>query len=342
MRSFWMFRSNLKHLEYYHKYTELEEFEKKCHDFYLILPLWMVKNNKCDEAVIWRLTKKDRPDITFQIDNRKFIQRWVRSFDECLKYKSPDVSFFRGGFPEYCNVTKRNPSHFGYKLYLGAGPRLYAKYGGKYDAYLLEDKGDFRNGYKCLPFYKTASPEVYHPYEELNPSQEIFDVCWPFLYTHNRRKGEQEFIRAIGKSKFLKGLKIAHLGDKPNVLKQLCSKHGVSNIKFLGKVGYHEINYFLNHSKLGLCMSNKVDGCPRVMTETLMSGTPLILNRHTRLLDYYKKNGVVIVDEGNIAKKIEWALENLSDLERQVRYAIKNSISVDRVCQKNLAVWTHR
>ena len=97
MRRFWMFRTNLIPLEYYHQYTDLETFEQNCHDYYLLLPLWLVQNHLCDEAVIWRMTKKPRPDIVFDIDGRKFIQRWVRDFSECTRYKSPDISFFRGG-----------------------------------------------------------------------------------------------------------------------------------------------------------------------------------------------------------------------------------------------------
>jgi hypothetical protein len=64
MRSFWLFRPNLKTLEYYHKFTSLKTFKEQCHDYYLIFPLWLLENNYFDEVVIWRLSDKQIPDIT--------------------------------------------------------------------------------------------------------------------------------------------------------------------------------------------------------------------------------------------------------------------------------------
>jgi hypothetical protein len=339
MRRFWLFRSNLLPLEPYHKYTDYKDFKKFCHDFYLLMPLWFIENDYYDEVIIWRLTKHDKKDIVFEIDGRKFIQRWVKNFTECIRYPKPEISLFRGGFPEYCKATRTHPNSFGYKLYLGAGPRLFEQYGGIYDGYLLEDEGDFREDKNCIPFYKTAAPSIFYPYDQLNPHVEIFDICWPFIYANNHRKGQEEFIRAISKSKFLQSLKIVHCGNRPERGKLICNTYGVNNIKHMGKVDVETLSYMLNHSRLGLCMSNKIDGCPRVMTETLMTGTPLILNEETRLLPLYKKNGVVVVNINNVADRIQWALENLDDLKRQVNYAIKNTISMDSICKKNINRW---
>ena len=60
MRNFWVFRTNLKSLEYYHKYTDLTEFINNCHDYYLLFPLWLLKNDYMDTATIWRLTDKPK------------------------------------------------------------------------------------------------------------------------------------------------------------------------------------------------------------------------------------------------------------------------------------------
>ena len=136
-------------------------------------------------------------------------------------------------------------------------------------------------------------------------------------------------------------MKIIHCGNKPGVGKKLCAKYGVDNITFLGEVDRPTLNHLLNHSKLGLCMSNRVDGCPRIATEILMSGTPLIVRNQTRLIDYYKKNGVVVVNENNFEKKIRWALKEHDQLKREVKYSIENTISFDRVCQKNIARWNN-
>ena len=134
-------------------------------------------------------------------------------------------------------------------------------------------------------------------------------------------------------------MKIVHCGNKPGVGKKICEKYGVKNIEFRGQVDRTTLNHILNFSKFGLCMSNRVDGCPRVATEILMSGTPLIVRDLTRLLDFYKKNGVIEVNEKNIAKKIEVGMRESDDYKRQVTYAIKHSISFDAVCKKNIYRW---
>jgi len=167
MNNFWLFRSNIKNLEYYHKYKDLQEFLKNCHDYYMLLPMWLLKNDYMDEAIVWRLSDKQLPEINFDIDGKLYSQRWVRSFEEVLKYPSPQFSLFRGGFSEYDKAINKNPKHFGTKLYLGTGKRVYPQYGGQYDVFLQEDMRDFDPDKKCLPFYKTASPEIFHPIENV-------------------------------------------------------------------------------------------------------------------------------------------------------------------------------
>jgi hypothetical protein len=337
MQRFWMFRSNLIPLEYYHKYTTLQEFEQKCHDYYVLLPLWMVQNNYCDEAVVWRLTKQKRPDTVFDIDGRKFVQRWVRDFSECTKYKPATMSFFRGGFQEYCRVTNSNPLHFGKKLYLGAGRRITPQYGGNYDIILAEDDKDMKNiqrSHKCLPFFKTASDKIFHP---MNLKLE-YDICWPANFAQIRHKGQEDFIRLIAKHK-LHDLKIVSCGNKWKVGKKLCDKYGVNNITFMGEVNRIILNKLLNMSAFGLNMSNQVDGCPRVSTEVLMSGTPLILRDSVRLLNYYKKIGVVQINENNFKSQIFSAFKNHDKYKNDLLEAIETNLSFDVNNKKNVDLW---
>ena len=338
MKIFWLFRSNIKHLEYYHQYDNLQDFEENCHDYYMLLPIWLLRNDFMDTVVVWRLSKNPIKEINFSVDGKLYSQRWVRNFSEVLKYPKPEMSLFRGGFKEYDRVVTKNPKHFGLKLYLGTGKRIYPQYGGKYDIYLQEDAKDFRSDMNCVPFYKTASPNVFYPhtYEVENL---YADICWPCNFAQIRHKGQEDFIKSVGYSGYLKSLKIIHCGNKPKIGKQLCKKYGVTNIEFHGEVDRKELNHVLNYSRFGLCMSNRVDGCPRVATEILMSGTPLIVRDLTRLLPFYKKNGVIEVTEYNLAKKIKGAMAEYDSYKRQVMYAIKNSISFDAVCKKNIYRW---
>ena len=338
MKRFWLFRSNIRALEYYHKFKDLETFEKKCHDFYMLFPIWLLRNNYFDEVVIWRLGDYVRDDIIFNVNGKKFIQRWVRNFTQTLKYSAPEMSLWRGGFREYDNITKLHPEHFGMKLYLGTGQRTYPQYGGKYDWILQEDEKDFRPLHKCLPFYKTASPYIFN--KRRNIIFNIYwDICWPCNFTQITQKGQDEFIRTVAKYPSLQKLRIVHCGNKPEVGRMMCLRSGIQNIEFLGWKTRKELCNVLNSSYFGLCMSNRNDGCPRVTTEILMTDTPMILSEKTRLLPLYKKSGVVEVNEKNIEKKILWAMENQFDLSCQVARAVINDISFDKICKKNIVTW---
>lgn len=336
MRRFWEFRSNLITLEYYHKFKELNQFKKNCHDYYMLFPLWLLENDYYDEIIIWRLSNKPINDITFNIGNKKYIQRWVRSFNETLNYPSPNISFFRGGFKEYDIITQKNPNHFGKKIYLGAGKRIFSQWNGIYDIYLIEDKKDFVKNKNCLPFYKTASPEIFYPIKD---SQIKYDICWPCNFTQIKYKGQEFFISLIAKHPFLQKLKIVHCGNKPQVGKNLCEQYDVNNIEFKGNITRTKLNEILNISKFGLNLSNLNDGCPRVSTEILMSGTPLIIRNIVRLLKDFKKHGVIIVNENNISNQIENAIKNYDQLKDKVLNTIKKEISFDNINQKNINSW---
>lgn len=337
MKRIWLFRSNLKPLEYYHKFKTLEEFKKKCHDFYLLQLIWFLENDICEEAIVWRLKpKKTTPAITFKINDKNFTQRFVSSFSDCLVHPKPTVSFWRGGFSQYDSMTS-HPSNLGLKLYCGTGQRVVPQYGGIYNKILMEDEKDirkFKGGHNCIPFYKTASSEIFKPI-----SAELkYDICWPVNFTQHTQKGQKFFIKKVSESKYLRSLKIVQVGNKPAVGRKMCKQFGVTNIKFHGWVERPELNKLLNESKFGLCMSNRKDGCPRVITEILASGTPLLVREMTRLLDFYKEKGVIEFNDDNLESRIKHAMGLYSYIRVEARENIKN-ISMESICRKNISLW---
>ena len=86
-------------------------------------------------------------------------------------------------------------------------------------------------------------------------------------------------------------------------------------------------------------MSNRVDGCPRIATEILMTETPLIIRDKTRLLPYYKQKGVVEVSDQKIVGKIKQAMRAHSKLRSEVAIAVRNELSFDNICKKNIDLW---
>lgn len=334
-RRFYCFRTNLTGLESYHSITNLEEFKLKCWDFYLLMGIWFLENDKFDEVIVWRLSDKTIPDIIFNINGKQFIQKWVKNFTEVFKYGSADISFFRGGFPEYCQITNSNQDFFGLKLYLAAGKRLTPQYGGIYDKVLYEDERDNR-GDKYIPFYKTTNPNIFKP---LNLPKK-YDLCIISNFTQLRYKGTDLIISQIPRFNSYKKLRICHVGNEPSVGIDLCKKAGVDNIEFLGKKTRPELSEIINQSKFGIVASNSQDGCPRVITEVLTTGTPLILKEETRVLDYYKKYGVIqFLNEGNFFRVMTQALDYYDSLKENLNNNLER-YSMDTICKMNIDLWS--
>jgi len=332
MRRLYIFRTNLTNLEYYHSYNDLETFKLKCHDFYLTQGMWFLENNYFDEVIIWRLTNTKHDDIIFDINGKKFIQRWVNNFNEVFKYPSPDISFFRGGFLEYDQITKLNPKFFGLKLYLAAGKRLLPQYGGIYDKILIEDERDYIPN--SIPFYKTTNSNIF---KFLNLKQK-YDLCIISNFTQFKYKGFDFIINEIAKNSYLQNLKICHIGNKKEIGIQLCKEKNIKNIKFLEQLERTEINNILNESKFGIVASNSLDGCPRVITEILTSGTPLLLKDTTRLLNYYKKYGVVQFNDRTFLRVFMIANDRYENLKKDLIDNL-NMFYMDEICEKNIELW---
>jgi len=340
MRSMWLFRTNLRNLEYYHEFKTLDEFKSGCHDFYLMMGLYYLENNNIDEFIVWRLIPNNKqythiPNFTLP-NGKMFRQEFVNSFEDIFKYgrHNPDISFFRGGFPEYCKLTKKYKSELGIKLYLGAGQRIYPQYGGVYDKLLVEDLNDYNDNNNCIPFYKTCNPNVFY----MNQREPKYDICFIANFTQQSYKGQEFFIKEISKSKYLQSLDILFIGNEQKIGIRLCEKYKITNIHFLGYKSRTFINQIINKSKFGIVCSNKKDGCPRVITEILCCGTPLFIRDKTRLLPYYKKLGTIIFNDLNIENQIRNRMKNWLYYKKQ---AVENleRLSFKKICYMNLNLW---
>lgn len=341
MRSIYLFRTNLKELEYYHKFKTLDEFKKGCHDFYLIQGLWLLENNIIDEFIVWRL--KPEPSYignSFILRNGgRFYQRFVDKFEDIFNplynyNHKPMISFFRGGFPEYDHLVSKYPNGLGKTLYLGAGQRTTPKYSGEYDKILVENDEDLKKIPNSIPFFKTCNPEIFH----MNKREPMYDICFLANFTQKEYKGQRFFLNAIASSSFLKSLDIVHFGNKPEIGERWCKELNITNVKFGGHKSRTFLNQIINKSKFGLVCSNLKDGCPRVITEILCCGTPLLLRNTTRLLNYYKTNNVIVFGDKEVDKKIKWAFDNYDKIKQEAINNLKN-VHIDKICDVNYKLW---
>jgi len=333
MKRLHIWRSNLRILENYHSIRSLRIFEKLCHDFYLLMGIEFLKSGDFDEVTIWRLHPIEKQkDYSFNVDGKMFHQKWVNDFRQCKNI--PDISLFRGGFKEYCDLVKDRPNQLGKKLYLAAGKRTTPQYGGKYDKILVESETDLNNTDKRIPYYKTCNPFIFRP---LNKTP-IYDICIVSNFTQVKMKGQKFIIQQISKSKYLQSLKFIHFGNRPQEGKKLANQYNVKNIEFKGPIDRINLNKYLNLSKFGIVASTLQDGCPRVSTEILCSGTPLLIRNTTRLLPYYKKYGVVEFGDNNFEEQVKYAIYMYNTLYKELRNNI-HRFSYKNICKKNIDLW---
>jgi hypothetical protein len=156
-----------------------------------------------------------------------------------------------------------------------------------------------------------------------------------------RHKGQEFFIREVSKSTHLKQLRIVHVGNKPEDGKRMCKRYGLNNIEFAGWVDRPILNEYLNASYFGIVTSNEEDGCPRLITEIMMSGTPLLLRKSTRLLNFYKKSGIIIFDDKSLKVKLQHGMFKYDEYRNQAKKNIQEKISMDKVCNMNLHIWNN-
>jgi len=334
MKTFWLFRSNLRIIEYYHQYRDIETFKKQCHDFYLLQGIWFLENTDIEEFVVWRLKpKKPIKNIVMKVNGKLFKQIFVDNFDEVVKYEPPLIAFFRGGFEEYDNLIKKYSKFFknSRTLYLGASKRITPQYGGKYDLILVEDELELKKIKNSIPFYKTANENIFNV---IKGREKIIDIIWICNNTQFKIKGQEYFINKLRKSDYLRSLSILHVGNEPDKLSKLLNKYNIKNIHLAGYLNRHQINVLLNSSKLALITSDKTDGCPRLITEILCTDAVLICRSKTRMLDYYRK-AAVIFDDGEIENKVKFALKNLKKYKNK-----KNNYDIDNICKLNLLGWS--
>lgn len=331
MNRFYLFRSNIKELEYYHKYRDLKEFEFSCHDFYMLFPMELLRNNIMDEVVIYRFSDVKIDPIIFEINSKLFIQKWIQNSEDIFKEPKPIMSFWRGGFKEYDSMINKNPNFFGKKIYLGASKRI-KPINNLYDMILVEDDNDLSIE-KSKPFYKTVNNNIFKPLT----LDSKYDLCWVCNFSQISQKGQEWFIKKISESEKLRKLKIVHLGNNSAVGIKLSNKYKVDNIIFDGWKSRNVINEYLNKSKFGIVTSNKEDGCPRVSTEILGSGTPLLIRDQTRLLSHYKNHGVIEYSE----YPEEIIINSIINYNYYKQDLLQNfdTLSINCICKKNFDLW---
>ncbi len=208
---------------------------------------------------------------------------WVHKYSDKLREiwvpklkdynNKPDLIFARGGFVEYGQLLNRYQN--AKKIYYGAGVRTIPPKTSNYDLIIVDDLGDVSRGTKkhpnstVWPWFKPAADNVFKPLES---EVKTYDVCFPANGTQLFKGFDFVYSTAP------KDLSILNLGYPQKKFKL---PENIEN----KRVPRNEMPEWYNKCKVGIVCTSDYDSHPRVISEMLACGLPVVALDRVRFRD---------------------------------------------------------
>jgi len=285
---------------------------ENCDDVWTQLFFALLKKDDCGELWYWGGTREKK-----FADN--FTERWIPSFQTYKGNFIPDVVFCRGGFQEYHSILRRFPNSI--KIYYGAGRRFLPQRGFyDYDIILQDSQEQVKICNMHYPellttlFVKPAPDNLFFPMPEI---EKKYDVCFP-ANGSQPFKGHEFVYNTISSD-----IKLLNLGNNSNRFKY---PNNVTAYRVLKS----EMPKHIAKCKVGIVtVSSKIDSCPRIISELLACGLPIIVLEDVR---FWKEKYIVSGATGELATE-----ENFWDV---VKYVLNNvdKYTPRKYYEKNLSL----
>lgn len=198
--------------------------------------------------------------------NEKFIEVWRKNF-RYYKHNSldikADVIIERGGFEEYKYVMKH---HKAFKVYYGAGKR-YMPERGRYNLILVDSEWQKNNVKLVYPkanvevFFKPSVDNIFKP----DDSEKIYDICYVASIPEDKRKRVKWIYKTCPRE-----YKVLQLGFDPKKLKK------PKNFT-IERLDRSIMSDYINKCKIGIVPYTKDDSNPRIISEFIACGVPILV-----------------------------------------------------------------
>lgn len=188
-----------------------------------------------------------------------FIENWVKSFSKInFELFIPNIIVARGGFKEYVPVLKRYPR--AKKIYYGANHGCIPKDGIKYDLILCDNEAQVAkceaHGLKGGLFIKPAAPQ-FKPLGLVKKYDVGFSAIWP----RDKRKNVRWVHKTVPSD-----LKVLQMGNACNA---------PDNV-FVKRIKHNRMVRAINKCKVIIAPYTSEDSCPRIISEALACGAPVV------------------------------------------------------------------
>jgi len=188
-----------------------------------------------------------------------FVEEWINKFSRFERSCwTPDVIVARGGFKEYVPLLKKYPK--AKKVYYGANHGCIPEDNIKYDLILCDSSDQVekctRKGLRGELFFKPAAPQfkVLSLRKKYNAG---FSAIWP-----NDQRKRVSWVHETAP----RGMNILQMGHA-------CKTSGGISVKY---VDHKRMVKAINKCKVIILPYTKEDSCPRIISEALACGVPVV------------------------------------------------------------------
>jgi hypothetical protein len=208
--------------------------------------------------------KEDFGDLLYSGGKRKveyrsnFTESWLPRLKKPSWIHLPEVIVARGGFKEYVPLLKCFPK--AKKVYYGANHGCIPKDGIKYDLILCDSEEQVRkcrkHGLNGKLFFKPAAPQ----FKPMGLDKK-YDVGFSAIWPKDKRKNVAWVHKTIPKD--LSMLQMGHACKAP---KNVAVKY----------IAHNRMPRAINKCKVIIAPYTKEDSCPRIISEALACGVPVV------------------------------------------------------------------
>lgn len=272
-------------------------------DFYTVLCDELLKHYS--EVEIWYQEDVHHPAFKAFVHSSGLIERfWPKKYEGLTKEDTPDVLFVRGDMPDYRTVLREFRNAF--KIYYSAGHYYLPPARFLWNLVFVDDLRHIREvkeAAECpVELFKKSCVDKYFPGRKGNGAVDIYFTCNAPQF---KIKGLRFFLRLM---KELKGISALCVGLRNEGMEK--EFKGLP-VYFTGFIPRRWVGQLMARSKVGLVLSGKDDGSPRVIQEYICSDLPVVVRAETTHSPLYinSETGITSPDDSMI-KTILGTLRN--------------------------------
>jgi glycosyltransferase involved in cell wall biosynthesis len=265
-----------------------------------------------------------------EFSENHFTEKWVDLSNYTPSF-DPDVIICRGGFHYYDDFVKRFPK--AKKVYYGAGRRYWPTTNfTDYDLFLVDSDRHYRDiRRKGKNVDMLIKPAALLFESAMDDVEKEYDVCFMANASQMSIKRHELLIRSLSGS----GLKVLNIGNTNPSLIKLAKNLNV-DITWAGWHLRKHLPEMITKCRVGVCCSNNIDSCPRVIPEYLACNVPVVVTDNVNFWsDHYitEETGLVVNERDLLSGIIKLMNKNCSPFNYYARNLSLYVASMGLHCQ---------